>query len=101
MTRVALIGAGVVGSSWSLVFARAGLEVAIHDADPASSARTRDFVLKALAGLEAQGIALPEPADAIISRVKPVASIEAALEGVDYVQESVPERLPIKIDLYR
>lgn len=35
MTRVALVGAGVVGSSWSLVFARAGFEVAIYEADPA------------------------------------------------------------------
>ena len=41
MTRVALVGAGVVGSSWSLVFARAGFDVAVYDADPARPAGRR------------------------------------------------------------
>ncbi|MBN9073098.1 MAG: 3-hydroxyacyl-CoA dehydrogenase [Rhizobiales bacterium] len=101
MTRVALIGAGVVGSSWSLVFARAGFEVAIYDADPAAAARVPDFVRAALADFEKQGLSLPEAAEAIAARVRPASSLEEALVGVDYVQESVPERLPIKIDLYR
>jgi len=30
MFRIAIVGGGVVGSSWALVFARAGLEVAIY-----------------------------------------------------------------------
>ena len=38
MRRIALVGAGVVGSSWSVVFARAGFEVAVYDADAASAA---------------------------------------------------------------
>jgi L-gulonate 3-dehydrogenase len=100
MTRVALIGAGVVGSSWSLVFARAGLDVAIYDEDPASAGRASEFVAKALAGLAEQGIAPSEPSEAVVARVKPAASLEAALDGADYVQESVPERLPIKLALY-
>ena len=49
MTRVGLIGAGVVGSSWALVFARAGLEVTVHDADPAFAARLPGFVRRATA----------------------------------------------------
>jgi L-gulonate 3-dehydrogenase len=101
MTRVALIGAGVVGSSWSLVFARAGFEVAIYDADRASAARVAEFVRTASANLEAQGLILSEPAETIAARVKPAESIEEALTGVDYVQESVPERLAIKVQLYR
>jgi L-gulonate 3-dehydrogenase len=101
MTRVALIGAGVFGSSWSLVFARAGFEVAIYDADPASAARVPEFVRAASAKLEAQGLTLLEPAETTAARVRPAESIEDALTGVDYVQESVPERLPIKIQLYQ
>ncbi|MGC2783952.1 MAG: 3-hydroxyacyl-CoA dehydrogenase NAD-binding domain-containing protein [Roseiarcus sp.] len=37
MTRVALVGASVVGASWSLVFARAGFEVVVYDLDPGST----------------------------------------------------------------
>ncbi len=101
MTRVALVGAGVVGSSWSLVFARAGVEVAIYDADPASAERTVDFVRTALAGFAAQGLPSAEPADAILARIKPSARLEDTLAGVDYVQESAPERVEIKTELYK
>jgi 3-hydroxyacyl-CoA dehydrogenase len=101
MTRIALIGAGVVGSSWSLVFARAGFEVAIYDDDSNSAARVPDFVRTAAASLEALGLILPDPAETIAARVRPTKGIEEALAGVDYVQESVPERLPIKVELYK
>ncbi|MBR0893951.1 3-hydroxyacyl-CoA dehydrogenase [Bradyrhizobium tropiciagri] len=101
MTRIALIGAGVVGSSWSFVFARAGFEVALYDADLASAERVPAFVRTAAASFETLGLVLPESAETIAARVKPAKSIEDALAGVDYVQESVPERLPIKIELYR
>jgi L-gulonate 3-dehydrogenase len=101
MTRVALIGAGVVGSSWSLVFARAGFEVAVYDADPNSAARTKEFVRKALSDLSALGLPSTEGAETIAARVKPAARIEDALEGVSYVQESAPERVEIKIELYK
>ena len=32
MPRIAVIGAGLIGRSWAIVFARAGWEVALHDA---------------------------------------------------------------------
>jgi 3-hydroxyacyl-CoA dehydrogenase len=101
MTRVGLIGAGVVGSSWALVFARAGLEVTVHDADPAFAARLPGFVRRALADFEAQGLSLPEPAETIAARVHVAADVAEALMGMDYVQESVPERLAVKTELYR
>ncbi len=101
MTRVALIGAGVVGSSWSLVFARAGFEVVVYDADPNSAARTKDFVRKALSDLAALGLPSTEDAETIAARVKPAARMEEALDGVSYVQESAPERVEIKIELYK
>ena len=34
MTKVAVIGAGLIGRAWSIVFARAGFEVALWDKFP-------------------------------------------------------------------
>ena len=31
MPRIAVIGAGLIGRSWAIVFARAGWQVALHD----------------------------------------------------------------------
>ena len=36
MEKIAVIGAGLIGRSWAIVFARAGREVALHDSDAAS-----------------------------------------------------------------
>jgi len=98
MTRVALIGSGVVGSSWSLVFTRAGLDVVVHDPDRASAERVIDYVRSALDDSETSS---GGDRDAILSRLKIASSLEDALAGADYVQESAPERLDIKRDLYK
>jgi len=87
MTRVAVVGCGVVGSSWTLVFARAGFDVNVWDAAPAAAGNTLAFVADALGA---------RPAN-----VRVCASLEEALDGADYVQESAPERVEIKRDLYR
>jgi L-gulonate 3-dehydrogenase len=93
MAHIALIGAGVVGSSWALVFARAGRAVTVYDSDPASLPRVRDFVRASLGGRA--------DAEAVLARVTTATSLEEALHGADYVQESAPERLEVKQPLYR
>lgn len=92
MSRVAIIGCGVVGSSWTLVFARAGHDVVVHDPSPESAEAAVTFVSTSLAGTR--------DAEAVLARIRIAPTIEEAVAGVDYVQESAPERLPIKQALY-
>ena len=40
MAKVAVIGAGLIGRAWAMVFARAGREVALYDAVPGVAERT-------------------------------------------------------------
>ena len=101
MTRVALVGSGVVGSSWSLVFARAGFEVVVHDPDRASAERVVDYVRSALDDPEALKLASGGDRETILSRLKIASSLDEALAGANYIQESAPERLDIKIELYK
>jgi 3-hydroxyacyl-CoA dehydrogenase len=101
MNRVALVGSGVVGSSWSLVFARAGLDVAVHDPDRASAERVVDYVRSALEDPEALRLGSGDDRETILSRLKIASSLEDALAGADYIQESAPERLEIKKVLYK
>lgn len=99
MRRVALVGAGLVGSGWALVFARAGLEVLLHDAAPGQAARALQSVAASLAELERCGL-LREPAAAVAARIRVAEALPAALAGADYVQESIVERLDAKRALY-
>src|SRR6478736_105883 len=101
MSRIAVVGCGAVGSSWALVFARAGFDVAVHDASPAAVEQTLAFVRSSIAVLAEQGLAGDESADVICARLHACATLEDALNGVAYVQESAPERVEIKRELYK
>ena len=39
MKKVAVIGGGIIGSSWAVVFARSGLQTSLYDHDVDSAAR--------------------------------------------------------------
>lgn len=101
MPRIAVIGCGVVGSSWSLVFARAGFEVAVYDQSAAAIDATLSFVKSALTDLAAQGLGGQDAPEQVFARLKPTTRLEDALSGVDYAQESAPERVEIKRELYK
>jgi L-gulonate 3-dehydrogenase len=101
MSRIAIVGGGVVGSSWGLVFARAGFEVVIYDNSPEAANRTFDFVRRSLAELPTDPADKIGDAEAAIARVSIASTLEDALQGADYVQESAPERLEIKRPLYQ
>jgi len=80
---VAVVGTGVIGRSWALLFARAGCRTRIYDRDPAQ-------LEKALAWLDQNR--------ELISAHEKLAD---ALAGAGYVQESGPEEIEIKKAIYR
>lgn len=95
---VAIVGAGLVGAGWAVVYARAGLQVRVFDANPDITARSVPLIESQLAGLHRHGLISEDPA-AILARVTPVATLAEAVEGAGYVQESVLERVDVKRQL--
>jgi 3-hydroxyacyl-CoA dehydrogenase len=94
MPRVAVIGAGLIGRSWSIVFARAGWDVALFDAAADTIDRARAMVADGLAQLEEHG--LVDDAKAASKRVRISSSLGSALEGARLVQENTPETIDAK-----
>ena len=95
---VAVVGAGSIGTSWAVVFARGGHRVGIHDPDPDRLAAALTEIgerLQALADAEL----LTEPAAEIAGRVTVCGELAEALAGALHVQECAPERLELKRDL--
>lgn len=93
--RVAIVGAGLVGCGWAIEFARSGAQVKIFDENAVSRAGVLDRVRHMLMDMEAAGLA--ENVDAAVDRLVVCDSLAEALDGVQYVQESVFERTDIKI----
>ena len=92
--NVAVVGAGLVGRGWAIVFARAGHDVAIYDA----SAEIRAGVLERIrASLEdMQGAGLIDAVEPVMSRLAVKDDLTSAVGAADYVQESVLEVTDVK-----
>jgi len=96
--RVAVIGVGLIGQAWALVFARAGCQVQLWDGDLAALARARGLVHELAQAL--QDNQLVDDAQQLMACISSCDTLQQALDGVDYVQENLPEKLDIKRDIY-
>jgi 3-hydroxyacyl-CoA dehydrogenase len=97
MTRVAVIGTGVIGASWAAWFLAHGLEVSAWDPAPGAEDALRRAVTAHWPALERLGLR----DDASLDRIAFTPSPEAAVQGASFVQENGPERLDLKRDLFR
>ena len=98
MERIALVGAGLIGQAWAIVFGRAGHEVMLYDAEPGALKRAREAIAARLADLAAFG--LVEGPQAVLGRIGYATGLAEALDGAGYVQESAPESVEVKRELY-
>jgi len=92
--RIAIVGAGLVGGGWAIVFARGGFDVSLFDAAPGAGERALETIEARLSDLQQAG--LVQDAGAIRSRIRVSADLAEALDGAVYVQESVLERVDTK-----
>ncbi len=93
MTKTAaIIGGGVIGGGWAARFALNGWKVRVFDPDPEAERKIAEVMgnaRRSLPGLT--DVALPAE-----GKISFHGSIAEAVEGADWIQESVPERLEIK-----
>src|SRR6266852_1790212 len=94
--RIAIIGTGVIGASWSSLFLAKGLQVVATDPAPNAEAALRKFVETAWPALKRLGLS----PGASQSNLTFTADLPKALAGVDLVQENGPERIDCKQKLY-
>ncbi len=90
--HTAVLGAGVIGASWTALFLASGRSVAVYDPDPEAEKRVRDYVAMAWPALVELG--LTERGDP--DRVQFHRDAGDAVQGAGFIQENVPERIDIK-----
>jgi carnitine 3-dehydrogenase len=94
--RIAIIGTGVIGASWTALFLAKGLQVVATDVAPNAEAALRRFVETTWPALKRLGLS----PGASQSNLKFTAALTQAMAGADLVQENGPERLDFKKKLY-
>ncbi len=90
--HTACLGGGVIGASWTALFLASGRSVAVYDPAPTVDKSVREYVEMAWPTLSALGLTENGTPDAITFHK----SAADAVADADFVQENVPERLPIK-----
>lgn len=94
--NTACLGAGVIGASWAALFLASGRSVAVYDPSPDAERTVRAYVETAWPTLTRMGLTEKGTPEALTFH----RSAAGAAETADFIQESVPERLPIKHALY-
>jgi carnitine 3-dehydrogenase len=93
--RVGLLGAGVIGGGWAARFLLNGVDVQLFDPDPESARKVGEMLDGARVAMRSLVLA-PLPAE---GRLTVVETPQEAATGVEFVQESAPERVDLKRDL--
>jgi 3-hydroxyacyl-CoA dehydrogenase len=94
--RIAIVGTGVIGASWTSLFLAKGLEVVATDIAPNAEASLRKFVEAAWPALNRLGLS----PGASQSNLKFTAALAQAVADAELVQENGPERIDFKQKLY-
>jgi len=95
-SKVTVIGAGVIGASWTALFLAHGLSVVVNDPRPDVETIVRDYIRNNLSTLEELGL----PTDNLEKKLSFQADLERSVAGADLVQENGPERIEFKQDLW-
>lgn len=95
MEQIAIIGSGLIGRAWTIVFARAGHRVRLWDCDPAALRSALTFVASTARELRDAGLSAESPG-VVAARVEASTSLAGALAGASHAQESVTETIDAK-----
>lgn len=98
MTKIGIVGAGLIGRAWAIVFARSGSDVALWDGNADALKASLGTIKERLDDLRKAGL-IGDPA-AVLARIAPRATLREAIEGVVYVQENLPETVEIKQKIF-
>lgn len=94
--KAAIIGGGVIGGGWAARFLLNGWDVGVFDPDPQAERKIAEVLANARAALPALSD-VPMPQE---GRLTFHGTIGEAVEGAEYVQESVSERIELKHKVY-
>jgi len=98
ITRVACVGSGLVGQSWAALLALKGYQVKLQDISEEKLAEAVKRIGHHIDVLVDAGLGT-EP-EAAKQRITTTTSLEEALDGVQFVIESVYESLEVKCPLH-
>jgi len=98
--RIAVVGAGLMGTSIGFDWARAGFDVTIYDADGERATSAPKRAREIGASMARAGILTESDLDEAVGRMRASTDLGETVDGAAYVAEAITEHLPTKQALY-
>jgi 3-hydroxybutyryl-CoA dehydrogenase len=99
--RVAMIGSGTMGTGMAMCYAQAGYQVVLYSRTSESLERALGRIERSQAIFVQEGLISSQEAVEAQRQISTTTRLDEAMEGVQYVLESVPENLELKQALFR
>ena len=96
ITKTAVIGAGVIGASWTALFLAAGMDVNVYDPSETVEQDVNEYIERAWPTLLELGLAV----EGRKGELRFFDKASEAVQGAQFIQENVPERIEIKHTLF-
>lgn len=99
--RIAVVGAGYMGGGIAQVFAMAGFDVTIVDANPEQTRNHLERLRREAQNFEAQGLFDAGSADLIRANLRAAESLAEAVGDADLIEEALPELPEVKAPMLK
>lgn len=97
--RVAVVGAGSIGTSWAIVFAAAGIPVNLFDTNSDRRLSAIGEIKRSLNDLDAFDLLDHKPAE-VLARISVSDDLQLTVQDAQHVQECIPEDLTLKKEVF-
>lgn len=96
--KVAIVGSGLVGKSWAIIFSKAGYNVCLYDNEAKQLDSALSYISIQMKDFETKGLLTGciKTADEALKLIETSADLSTAINGATFVQECVPENLELK-----
>lgn len=98
--KITCYGAGTIGLAWAVVFLQGGHSVTLYNTRQSSSEKAQKKMSEIFSYLEKKGLTTKDKALEAIKNARFTTDAKEALEGADFVQESTPEILEKKQEVF-
>ena len=101
VTRVTVLGAGIMGNGIAQVAAQSGLEVKMRDIEDKFLESGMNAIKQSLGRMVKKEKITQADADAVVARIKCTADLIEAVKDADVVIEAIPEVMALKVETYK